>query len=145
ANRATCKIDIRFAHKVSIDEILKEIEEIIKNFSNKSKCQIKLNENIGYESSRVNRDSTLVQSIIKSFNMMGYAIEIWPISAAAAPLSKINKELRINFITGGLGIGGYAHAPNEFVQLASIINNRISNFYFLTNYCEMLVEKKKNG
>jgi acetylornithine deacetylase/succinyl-diaminopimelate desuccinylase-like protein len=133
-NQALCNIDIRFAHSVSVDEIYKEIKEKLENLAPNSKCQIELLKNIGYDGSRVKEDSILVKSLIESFK--GIPTEIWPISAAAAPLSVINKELDLNFITGGLGIGGFAHSPNEFIQFESIINTRLSNYYFLKIYSE---------
>ncbi len=139
SNQALCNIDIRFAHDVSVDEIYKEIKEIVDNFAKKSKCQIKLINNFGYESSRVNKDSILVKSLIKSFNE--FPVEIWPISPAAAPLSKINKILKLNFISGGLGIGGFAHSANEFIQYNSIINTRLSNYNFLKIYSDFLKKK----
>ncbi|MFX1259204.1 MAG: hypothetical protein ACFFAN_15225, partial [Promethearchaeota archaeon] len=88
----------------------------------------------GYEGSRVLKDSNLVRSLIKSFEKLNVQTEIWPLSAAAAPLSIIQKELGLNFIVGGLGIGGFAHSPNEFIQVDSILNIRLSNYYFLKNY-----------
>ena len=133
-NHATCNIDIRFAHNVSIDEIYEDIKEKVDLFRKRSKSNIKLIKNIGYEGSRVNRDSILVKSLVKSFEALHIPTEIWPLSAAAAPLSKIQKELEISFIVGGLGIGGFAHSPNEFIQYNSIINTRLSNFYFLKFY-----------
>ena len=142
ANQALCNIDIRFAHNISTEKIFKEIGERIENFTQQSKAHIELTKNLGYEGSRVNKDSFLVKSLIKSFDLLNVHTEIWPLSAAAAPLSKIQKELGLNFIVGGLGIGGFAHAPNEFVQIDSIINTRLSNYYFLKTYYEMLEEKK---
>ncbi len=139
-NQALCNIDVRFAHDVSVDKIYKEIQEKVDNFAKKSKCQIKLIYNCGYESSRVNKDSILVKSLIKSFKE--YPVEIWPISPAAAPLTKINKILKLNFMSGGLGIGGFAHTTNEFIQYDSIINTRISNYNFLKSYSD-LVKKKR--
>jgi len=133
-NQALCNIDIRFAHDISINEIYNEIREKIDNYAKNSKCQFKLIKNSGYEGSRVTKDSILVESLIKSFK--GFSCEIWPISAAAAPLSQINKILNLNFITGGLGIGGYAHSANEFIQYDSIINMRLSNYNFLKIYSE---------
>ena len=144
ANQALCNIDIRFAHNIPIETIYKEIEDKVKKFAKQSKSHIELIKNIGYEGSRVNKESILVNSLIKSFNMVGINTEIWPLSAAAAPLSKIQKVLGLNFIVGGLGIGGFAHSPNEFVQVDSIINTRLSNYYFLVNYSKMLESKKKN-
>ena len=138
ANQALCNIDIRFAHNISVGEIFKEIEEKVNQFAKNSKSHIDLIKNIGYEGSRIDKDSILVRSLIKCFDILGIHTEIWPISAAAAPLSKIQKEIDLDFIVGGLGIGGFAHAPNEFVQIDSIINTRLSNFYFLNYYNRML-------
>ncbi|MFX1316932.1 MAG: M20/M25/M40 family metallo-hydrolase [Promethearchaeota archaeon] len=140
ANEAICNIDIRFAHDVSVDEIFEQIKEKVDNFAKNSKCKIELIKNIAYEGSRVKRDSILVKSLIKSFKDV--PTEIWPISAAAAPLSVINRELGLNFITGGLGIGGFAHSPNEFIQKDSIINTRLSNYYFLKTYSELYAKNK---
>ncbi|GAI36676.1 unnamed protein product, partial [marine sediment metagenome] len=134
--QALCNIDIRFAHDISINEIYNEIREKIDNYAKNSKCKFKLIKNSGYEGSRVKKDSILVESLIKSFK--GFSCEIWPISAAAAPLSEINKILNLNFITGGLGIGGYAHSANEFIQYDSIINIRLSNYNFLKIYSEFV-------
>ena len=142
ANQALCNIDLRFAHKVSIDEIFNEIEKKVDDFREKSKSHIELIKNIGYEGSRVQKDSILVKSLIDSANSLNISTELWPLSAAAAPLSKIQKELGLNFIVGGLGIGGLAHSPNEFVQLKSIINTRLSIFYFLKIYSELSTKNK---
>jgi acetylornithine deacetylase/succinyl-diaminopimelate desuccinylase-like protein len=138
ANLAECNIDIRFAHNVQIDQIFSEIENIIKKFANTNKSSIKIKKNIGYERSKVPQNSHIVNALKFSFDSLNVMTEIWPISAAAAPLSKIQKELGLNFITGGLGIGGYAHAPNEFIQVKSIINTRLCNYYFLKKYAELI-------
>ena len=142
ANQALCNIDIRFAHKVSIDEIFNEIKKKVDGFREKSKSHIELIKNIGYEGSRVQKDSILVKSLIDSANSLNISTELWPLSAAAAPLSKIQKELGLNFIVGGLGIGGFAHSSNEFIQLKSIINTRLSIFYFLKIYSELSTKNK---
>ena len=139
-NEATCNIDIRFAHDVSTEDIFKEIKEKVDYFSNRTKSQIEITKNVGYQSSRVRKDSILVKSLIKSAEVLGVSTELWPLSAAAAPLSKIQRELGLEFITGGLGIGGFAHSANEFIQYDSIINTRLSNYYFLKYYSKR-VEK----
>ncbi|MFX1256969.1 MAG: M20/M25/M40 family metallo-hydrolase [Promethearchaeota archaeon] len=141
-NQAICNIDIRFAHNVSVDEIFKEIKEKVEIYAKKSKSKIELTKNVGYEGSRINKNSNLVASGIKSSKLLGVSTEIWPLSAAAAPLSQIKDSLDLNFISGGLGIGGFAHSPNEFIQLDSIINTQLFYYYFLKNYSELY--KKKN-
>ncbi|MFX1417506.1 MAG: M20/M25/M40 family metallo-hydrolase [Promethearchaeota archaeon] len=136
-NEAFCNVDIRFAHNVTIEQILKEINEKVDEYSKKTKSEILIAKNIGYESSRVRKNSPLVKCLIESAKMLGFSTEIWPISAAAAPLSKIQRELGLNFITGGLGIGGFAHSSNEFIQYNSILNARLSNYYFLKLYSKI--------
>jgi len=142
ANKAQCNIDIRFAHDVSIDQVYKEIQEKVDEVSKKLKSQVQLIKNIGYNSSRIKRDSYLVQSLVNSAQALKYNTKIWPLSAAAAPLSEIQRIIGLNFIVGGLGIGGFAHAPNEFVQLDSIINARLSYYYFLKYYSSYLEKTK---
>ena len=134
ANQAQCNIDIRFAHDVSVEQIYKEIKEKVENISNKLHSQIQLIKNIGYDGSRIKRDSILVQSLVESATALHFKTKIWPLSAAAAPLSEIQRILGLNFVVGGLGIGGFAHSPNEFVQIDSIINARLSYYYFLNHY-----------
>ncbi len=140
-NQAICNLDIRFAHDATNEEIFKEIKEKVEKFSERTTSQIEIIKNIGYKSSRVRKDSVLVKSLIESANMLKVSTELWPLSAAAAPLSKIQRELGLNFITGGLGIGGFAHSANEFIQLDSIINTRLSYYYFLREYSKLQLEK----
>ncbi len=142
-NNAICNIDIRFAHHVTTEDIFKEIKEKVDLFSKSTKSQIAITKNIGYESSRIRKDSALVKSLVKSAEVLGFPTEVWPLSAAAAPLSKIQKELGLEFITGGLGIGGFAHSANEFIQLDSIINTRLSYYYFLREYSKIYEERNR--
>ena len=135
-----CNVDIRFAHDISVNALFQEIKEKIDTFSKGTQSEIELIRNVGYESSRVNKESILVKSLIKSAEVLGVSTELWPLSAAAAPLTKIQRELGLDFITGGLGIGGFAHSANEFIQYDSIINTRMSNYYFLKFY-SIRVEK----
>ena len=137
-NQATSNIDIRFAHNLSIQEIFNEIKEKVDIFAKSTNSEIEVTKNIGYESSRVSKDSILVKSLIISAENFDIKTELWPISAAAAPLSKIQRELGLNFITGGLGIGGFAHSANEFIQYDSILKSRMSYYYFLKNYSKLV-------
>ncbi|MHA2392803.1 MAG: M20/M25/M40 family metallo-hydrolase [Promethearchaeota archaeon] len=137
-NEAICNLDIRFAHKVNVDEILQEIKEKIEDYSKTLSSKVEITNNIGYESSRIKKDSPLVKSLIESAKILGVKTEIWPFSAAAAPLSQIQEILGIDFITGGLGIGGYAHSANEFIQYHSIINTRLSYYHFLKIYAKIV-------
>ena len=143
-NNATTNIDIRFAHNVPVDVIFHEIKEKIEKFSINSNSEIELTKNLGYESSRVKKNTPLVKSLIKSAKVLGVKTELWPISAAGAPLSKIQKFLNLNFITGGLGVGGSAHSANEFIQYSSIVKARLSYYNFLKIYSQLIQEQNMN-
>jgi len=140
-NKAICNIDIRFPHKIPVNDLFNEIKEKVEEFSQTSKSKIDLIKNIGYESSRVSKDSVLGKSLVEAARNFGIETEMWPISAAAAPLGIIQKVLGLNFITGGLGIGGSAHSVNEFIQYNSIINQRLFYFNFLQVYSRLLNEQ----
>jgi acetylornithine deacetylase/succinyl-diaminopimelate desuccinylase-like protein len=141
ANKAECNIDIRFAHDVSVNLVFEEIKKKVKDLTRNLKSSFEIIQNMGYDRSIVREDSILVKSLVDSFKELGFTTQIWPISAAAAPLTQIQSQLGLNFIVGGLGIGGYAHAPNEFVQVNSIQNTRLSNYLFLKNYSDLYSEK----
>jgi len=140
-NKAICKVDIRFAHDIALNQIFQEIKEKVDLFSKTVRSDIKISKNVGYEASRIKKESELVQSLIKSAKVLGVETQIWPLSAAAAPLSHIKKVLGLNFVAGGLGIGGFAHAPNEFIQYDSIVNTRLSNYIFLQIYSRLINDK----
>jgi len=137
ANKVECNIDIRFAHDVSVNLIFEEIKKKVNDLTRNLKSSFEIVQNMGYDRSKVRENSILVKSLVDSFKELGLPTQIWPISAAAAPLSQIQSQLGLNFIVGGLGIGGYAHAPNEFVQVNSIQNTRLSNYLFLKNYADL--------
>ncbi len=141
ANKAECNIDIRFAHDVPVNLIFEEVKEKVNDLTRNLKSSFEIVQNIGYDRSKVRENSILVKSLVDSFKELGFSTQIWPISAAAAPLSQIQSELGLNFIVGGLGIGGYAHSPNEFVQVDSIQNTRLSNYLFLKNYADLYSEE----
>ncbi|NVM45926.1 MAG: M20/M25/M40 family metallo-hydrolase [Candidatus Lokiarchaeota archaeon] len=145
ANKAECNIDIRFAHNVSTNLLLDEIKERIRELKRNLKSKFEITHNMGYDRSKVKEDTILVKSLIDSFKKLGVPTQVWPISAAAAPLSQIQSQMGFNFIVGGLGVGGYAHSPNEFVQLKSIQNSRLSNYLFLNNYRYNLVRMKNSA
>jgi len=138
ANKAQCNIDIRFPQEVTTDQIYEEIQEKVNKIKEKIRSHVQIIKNMGYGSSRVKPDSIMVQSLVESAKLLNFKTIFWPISAAAAPLSEIKRMLGLDFLVGGLGIGGFAHAPNEFVQIDSILNTRLSYYYFLDSYAKHL-------
>ncbi|TXT57242.1 MAG: Succinyl-diaminopimelate desuccinylase [Promethearchaeota archaeon] len=139
-NSAIAKIDIRFAHQISPKTLFNQIKERITSVLNDLPLKFEIKKGVGYSPSRVPLNSLLVKSLLKTFEICKTSAEIWPLSAAASPLNMIQKKLNISYITGGLGIGGNAHAANEYVQLDSILNARISYHYLLKNYRKFLID-----
>jgi acetylornithine deacetylase/succinyl-diaminopimelate desuccinylase-like protein len=138
ANSALVNIDIRFAHHISAESIFKEIESKLKIFTKSTDSIFDLKYNMGYSGSRVPINSIISKVFLETCEIMNLKPEIWPLSAAAAPLSILKTKFDKDFIVGGLGIGGYAHAPNEFIQVSSILDAQLFNLYFLNNYCKFL-------
>jgi acetylornithine deacetylase/succinyl-diaminopimelate desuccinylase-like protein len=141
-NRSSCNIDIRFAHNVALDRILDELHVKLEKCKPKLSSNFKIIKNMGYGSSRVSKNSLLVKSLEESFTKLHIPTEIWPISAAASPLNILNNQFGMNYITGGLGIAGNAHAANEFVQVSSIVNARLGYYFFLNTYKKRLEKIK---
>jgi len=81
--------------------------------------EIKIRElETGYGWAKTSIKEKIVQAIINSYKEFGFEPEIWPLMAGSAPFCMFNREpLNLPFISGGLGHGGRAHAPNEYLVI----------------------------
>jgi acetylornithine deacetylase/succinyl-diaminopimelate desuccinylase-like protein len=68
----------------------------------------------GDDWSRTNPDAGCVQVMVDAYKGWGYTPQVWPFSLGTSPQYIWTKILKIPYITGGLGHGGRAHAPDEF-------------------------------
>ncbi|MCZ7570503.1 MAG: M20/M25/M40 family metallo-hydrolase [Ardenticatenaceae bacterium] len=64
---------------------------------------------------RVSVNDEIVQALIRTYAHFGIEPEIWPRSAGGWPGHLFQKYLGTSFISGGVGHGGRAHSPNEYL------------------------------
>jgi acetylornithine deacetylase/succinyl-diaminopimelate desuccinylase-like protein len=74
------------------------------------------------------------QALVKTYRDLGYEPEIWPHLAGSAPFYLFTEVLKIPTAMGGLGHGGRAHSPNEYVTLEGMKQYEESVASFLVNF-----------
>lgn len=112
--KTTAKVDVRLVPNMSVAEVLPKIR---RHLDTHGFPEIKIrNLEEGYEWAKTSVKEPVAQAVIKSYREFGYEPEIWPHSAGSAPFCMFNGEpLNLPFIFGGLGHGGRAHSPNEYL------------------------------
>ncbi len=71
-----------------------------------------------YEWSKTSVKETIVQATIEAYRKLGYEPEIWPMTASSVPYYLFNRgPLNLPFINAGLGHGGRAHSPDEYLVI----------------------------
>lgn len=109
---ATVKMDVRLVPNMRKEDIIPMIR---KHLDSHGFQDIQITYREGYDWARVSIKEPAVQAMIKTYRDMGKEPEIWPTIAGSAPLSIFTSRLKIPFVMGGLGHGGHAHAPNEYI------------------------------
>lgn len=64
---------------------------------------------------RVRVDDSIVAALLRTYARFGVEPEIWPRSPGGWPGHLFQKYLGVPFISGGVGHGGRAHSPNEYL------------------------------
>ena len=73
------------------------------------------------------------ESLVAAYRELGYEPEIWPTLAGSAPFYLFTETLNIPVAFGGLGHGGRAHSPNEYVTIEGMRMYEKSIATFLMN------------
>lgn len=142
-HKIVVKIDVRLVPNMKVEEVLPKIRKHLDKHGFK---EIKIRElETGYGWAKTSVKEKIVQAIINSYREFGFEPEIWPLMAGSAPFCMFNREpLNLPFISGGLGHGGRAHAPNEYLViqegknvkgLATLEKSYVSMLY---NFSKML-------
>jgi len=112
--KITTKIDVRLVPNMSVEEVIPRIREHLDKHGFRKIRIVELEEGYGWAKTSVKEPAA--QAVIKAYREFGYEPEIWPHMAGSAPFCMFNREpLNLPFIMGGLGHGGRAHAPNEYI------------------------------
>ena len=112
--KITAKVDVRLVPNMKVEEVLPKIRRHLDKHGFQEIKIVELEEGYGWAKTRVKEP--VAQAIIKTYREFGYEPEIWPHVAGSAPFCMFNREpLNLPFVEGGLGHGGRAHAPDEYI------------------------------
>ncbi len=112
--KITAKVDVRLVPNMTVEEVMPRIKKHLDKHGFKEIRIVELEEGYGWAKTSVKHPAA--QAVIKAYREFGYEPEIWPHIAGSAPFCMFNREpLNLPFVIGGLGHGGRAHAPNEYL------------------------------
>ncbi|MEM2947378.1 MAG: M20/M25/M40 family metallo-hydrolase [Candidatus Bathyarchaeia archaeon] len=147
-HKITVKIDVRLVPNMTVEEVIPKIRRHLdKHGFNEIKI-VQLEEGYGWAKTSVREPAA--QAVIKTYREFGYEPEIWPHMAGSAPFCMFNREpLNLPFVEGGIGHGGRAHAPNEYIVVGEggptggLITLEKSYVAIIDNLSKMLLKAKK--
>src|SRR5579875_458408 len=115
-HKITAKMDVRLVPNMQAKDVLPMIRRHLDKAGFKE-VEIRMLE-VGYNPARMSYKDKYVQALLKSIEQLGKKPEIWPTLAGSAPFSMFHDPpLNLPFIVGGLGHGGLAHSPNEYLVI----------------------------
>ncbi|MEM2988093.1 MAG: M20/M25/M40 family metallo-hydrolase [Candidatus Bathyarchaeia archaeon] len=147
-HKITVKIDVRLVPNMTVEEVIPKIRRHLdKHGFNEIKI-VQLEEGYGWAKTSVREPAA--QAVIKTYREFGYEPEIWPHMAGSAPFCMFNREpLNLPFVEGGIGHGGRAHAPNEYIVVGEggptggLITLEKSYVAIIDTFSKMLLKPKK--
>ena len=111
-HRAVAKIDMRLVPDMTAKETLDLLK---RHLAKHGFGDIEVNMSGGYDPTETAPDSKLVQAMTAAYKTMGIEPLLWPRLAGSWPgVMFTGAPLRLAAGQFGLGLGGGAHAPNEF-------------------------------
>lgn len=112
--KITAKVDVRLVPAMTVDEVLPKIRNHLDQHGFPEIKIVELEEGYGWAKTSVSDPAA--QAVIKTYREFGYEPETWPHMAGSAPFCMFNREpLNLPFVVGGLGHGGRAHSPDEYL------------------------------
>jgi len=116
-HKITAKMDVRLVPNMKAQDVLPMIRKHLDKHGFKE-VEIRMLE-VGYNPARMSYKNKYVQALLKSIEQLGKKPEVWPTLAGSAPFSMFHDPpLNLPFIVGGLGHGGLAHSPNEYLVVS---------------------------
>jgi len=133
--RALAKIDVRLVPNMTGEEVINKIKNHLKKHGFDD-IEVRVLSNYGWIKTSVKEK--VIQAAIKTFKEFGYETMIHPMRPGSAPMYLFCREpFNMKMLFGGLGHGGLAHAPNEYIMVNGLRNFEKSIVSFLYNYSQM--------
>jgi acetylornithine deacetylase/succinyl-diaminopimelate desuccinylase-like protein len=111
-HRAVAKVDSRLVPDQTPDEALRLIR---KHLDAQGFDDVAIRKLSGYPPAQTSVEAPLVRAAISAYNKHGRTPSVAPRIAGSAPYYVFTDTLGLPLVAGGLGVGGGAHAPNEFM------------------------------
>jgi acetylornithine deacetylase/succinyl-diaminopimelate desuccinylase-like protein len=113
-HKVTAKMDVRLVPNMRREKVLPLIRRHLDRMGY-PEVEIRVLEE-GYNPARMSYKNKYVQAVWRVYRSFGKQVERWPTLAGSAPFSMFAEPpLNLPFVEGGLGHGGLAHSPNEYL------------------------------
>jgi acetylornithine deacetylase/succinyl-diaminopimelate desuccinylase-like protein len=114
--KIAAKVDVRLVPDMTVQEVLPKIRRHLDKHGFKEIKIVELEEGYGWAKTSVKHPAA--QALIEAYKEFNYPLQVSPNMAGSAPFCMFNREpLNLPFILGGVGHGGRAHSPNEYLVL----------------------------
>ena len=132
--RAEARADVRLVPEMGFESTL---EKIRRHLDVHGFEDIRVTCTAGYTWSKTPLSSDVVQAVIRTYRRWGCEPRIWPIAGGTGPYYLWTQLLGIPAAGGGMGHGGKAHAPNEYIVLEGYRDCMKSAVTFLYEYAKI--------
>jgi acetylornithine deacetylase/succinyl-diaminopimelate desuccinylase-like protein len=122
-HRAVAKVDSRLVPNQMPDEALRLIR---RHLDERGFRDIEIRKLSGYPPAQTSVSAALVRAGLGVYNKYGRRTTVSPRIAGSAPYYVFTERLRLPLFMGGLGYGGGAHAPNEFLVVEPRPGSRVA-------------------
>lgn len=137
-HKVACTLDIRLVPDMTVDEVMVKLRAHLDKLGY---TDILIRPLAGYPPAKVSHKTDIAQAVIQMYRKNGIEPQIWPISGGSWPMYLYCKDpLQLPYCSGGLGHGGNAHSPDEYLviegdgKVAGIVEAEKSYVDILYNY-----------
>jgi acetylornithine deacetylase/succinyl-diaminopimelate desuccinylase-like protein len=120
---ATAKLDSRLVPNQTPDEAIRLIRA---HLDAKGFRDIEIRKLSGYPPAQTSVNTPLVQAAIGVYNKYGLVPGIAPRIGGSAPYYIFTERLKLPLVSGGIGHGSGAHAPNEYMVIEPAAGSKIA-------------------
>jgi acetylornithine deacetylase/succinyl-diaminopimelate desuccinylase-like protein len=120
---ATAKLDSRLVPNQTPDEAIRLIRA---HLDTKGFRDVEIRKLSGYPPAQTSVNAPLVQAAISVYNKYGLVPGVVPRIGGSAPYYVFTERLKLPLVSGGIGHGSGAHAPNEYMVIEPAPGSRIA-------------------
>lgn len=135
------RVDIRLVPDQVPDKVLAAVRNHLDRYGFPD---IEIQVHDKYDWSQTPLDAPIVRAVRSAYGRMGHPPEVWPRAGGSLPMYLFTKDpLKLPALSGGLGHGAGAHAPDEYMviegtdKVAGLIEQELSYLTILEAYAEI--------